>query len=194
MPDRRDIERRLSAARAEARQADAAVQAAARQASSDTLNRLLHLSLDERFAALEQADLKLTPADRRTLVSSLQTRAAGKRSVTAKTASRWAIWRARLRYNVASLMVVGASVVIAGCLFLAARQSTPEQWVMSAYPQDILATWRFANGGFAGDQLQAQRRYLLYRRKGDQGVLRQWAPAMGYAETRVPLNWLRSSK
>lgn len=182
------MERRYSSARSEARRADKAV----REASRRELDRLLELPLDKRFSALEQPGLELTAEDRRTLLRSLKEKGSAKRAIMAKTASPWSIFRAQLPYKIVSLTASTAFILISGALLMLARVQTPERWVVSAYDQDIAATWRFADGQLAGEGLEARRHYLLYKRTGAEGVLRVWVSATGYAEARVSLQWLRA--
>lgn len=160
------------------------------EASRAELGRLLALPLDDRFAAIAQVDLQLTDAHRRELVRSLQEKAPAKSPIAAKTASRWARWRARLPYRASSLLAVATWLSVAGGLYLVARYHTPERWVASAYDYDFQVRWRFPDGRFSDDRLARRSRYTLMRREGVEGILTVWEPAFGYAETRVPLKWL----
>ncbi len=161
-----------------------AEQDVAREISQAELNRLLSLSLDERFSAFEKLDLQLTLEHRRELLRSLQAKEAAKRVFPAKTANRLAIWRSRLAYNVASLTAVAVLIVIGGAMFIVANNQTPEGWTEPTN-RDIAMTWLLADGRIAGDWVKAGQRYLLYRHQGRKGILRMWIPSTGYAEAHV---------
>ena len=195
MPDRDDIHKRFSSARSDARRGRDAVKDAENKLSRAELDRLLALSLKDRFDAIAQPDLPLTDAHRRELVRSLQEKRPAKSPIAAKPASRWAMWRARLRYRIASLMVVTTSIfVCGGLLFFAARYRTPGQWAASAFNYNTAATWRYPDQRLISYPIEAGTRYPLLRREGEEGVLLMWVPSLGYAETRVPLQWLRLQK
>ena len=83
-------------------QAMAAAEAAARaveglsaEESRKLTDRLLKGGPAARFEALADEESRITPADRRRLLSSLTGKAAPRRAVLAGTASRWAIFRSR---------------------------------------------------------------------------------------------------
>jgi hypothetical protein len=194
MPDKRDLEKRYANARSAARRGDEAVAQADKRASAAELKKLLHLSKDERFSSLVRTDLKLTQEDRQKLADSVREKETIGRPISSNTASLWAILRSRLRYKVALLGTLGTFALVgAGFYFVALRQ-TPELLVVSRYNQDIAASWRLSDGRPGDDRLVAGQKYNFFARDGDQGVLRMWVVGTGYAETRVPLNWLWQTK
>lgn len=188
MPDgpKNALDRRYAAARVDMASADARM----RVASGATLAKLLRLSVDRRFAALEQASADLTPEDRRTLLRSLRDNAPAQRTVSAKSASWWAIWRSRARYRTGFLSMIGVFISGAVGLAFVVGSRTPEQMVFAKAPYNLTAMWAFPNGTMFSEPLDATIPYALYRREGDKGILLKWVPGVGYAYVAVPLAWL----
>ena len=188
------LEPRYAAARADAAVAEAVANDEIKKASAVELKRLMRLSATERFAALENPDLKLTRGDRRELVRSLRDKSPAKVTIGGGTASLWAIWRSRARYKYGSLAMVGLGLVCVIGLIAVARSRTPQQWVVLNSDQEVGATWSFSDGSFAGDRLAPGQKYALYGYSGDQALLRKWVPEVGYAQTRVNTTWLLGSR
>jgi hypothetical protein len=194
MPDTSDLEKRYTNARSAARRGAAAVVQADKTASAAKLKKLLRLSRDERFSSLVRTDLKLTREDRQKLVDSVREKESIRRPISAKTASLLAILRSRLRYKVAVLGTLSLFAVVGAGFFFVARRQTPEQLVVSRYNYQIATSWLLPDGLRASDRLEVGQSYALIALDGNQGVLRLWVPGMGYAETRVPLSWLRATQ
>jgi len=181
----------LDARYAEARQAAEAAEEAVRQASASHLVSLLRAKPEVRFAALADSTSVLTTEDRTQLLISLWGAAAPSRPILAGTASRWAIWRSRLPYRVVALTMRGL-LLVAGLGFGAlAWHRTPERWVSIAGDKVLSTRWQWPGGQIAEGTLRPGERYVLARRDGEFGLLRHWSPDHGYAETRVPLAYLR---
>ena len=185
------LDLRYAAARADAAAAEAAVKDEIKKASAGELKRLMRLSVAERFAALEKSDLKLTRRDRRELLRSLRDGFATATRISGGTASLWAIWRSRARYQLGLFGIIGVSVLGVGALAFVAHLRTPKLKVVTKFNYDIVAKWVLPDGAIVGDRLVAGTKYALYGRDGEAGILRAWESGVGYAEARVDLAWLQ---
>lgn len=194
-PPRETAEERLAAA--QARAATAADVAVAREngerakVSRAELAKLLKLDATARFEALSDGTDDLVPADRRRLVRSLKGQAPPRDAVSAGTASRWVIFRSRLPYRRRALLLTGLGVAWAISAGLVAWSNTPLAQVKSVFPQDVAAVFTLANGVVVGDRLTPREAYGLVRNANGEAVLRKWIPGVGYAQARVPADWVR---
>ncbi len=188
MPDRITPKTQIAAAVADVQRAEAADAAASRA----TLDRLRSLSVHKRFEALADDTIKLNPEDRRALVQSLREGAPARRPITATTASRWALFQARLPYRVVPLTLAALALTTGLVVILVARARTPESWVRSRYAQDIAATFRGADGQVLADSLVAGQRYARLRQEGGAVTLRLWVSRVGYATASVPSDWVEA--
>jgi hypothetical protein len=151
----------------------------------------MKMSVSKQFSAFED-DKDLLPEDRRRLrehLESLTSSHSGERAVAPAvgTASRFEIWRSRLRYRlvpVATKAVVSAIFVIS---FAVAAWRTPQDWVASRNNRDVVWT---LNGAQYEAPLVAGRTYPRMRSEADQSTIRDWVPRVGYAETTIPTEWL----
>ncbi|RYB01654.1 hypothetical protein [Lichenibacterium ramalinae] len=183
--------------RAEAEAAAAkAAQAAGERHVEDSrklADRLLAGAPDARFAALSDAGLELTPADRRRLLCSLTGKEHTPRVVPAGTASRWALIRSRLPYRVGALASAGFMFAVLLTGILVARANTPLAMVVSDASQDLSVSFTLKDGQVAFDRLEAGKPYALVRRDGGVDVLRRWVAGAGYAEARLPSGYVHSA-
>ncbi|WP_457108439.1 hypothetical protein [Methylobacterium sp. P5_C11] len=176
----------IAAAQADLQRAEEADAAASRA----TLDRLRSLSVRQRFDALGDAKIKLTPEDRRSLLQSLKDGAPAHRPIKAATASRWALFQSRLPYRVVPLTLSALALTAVLGVTLVARARTPEFWVRSRYAQDIAAEFRGADGQMMANSLIAGQRYARLHQAGDTVTLRFWVPRTGYGTASVPSNWV----
>ncbi len=194
MPD--DAEQKVTARLAEARAAFETADGAVMKESKKRLDALLRLPVTERFKAIETADPTLAPEHRRALLRSIREGSrptSGARVISVTVASRWEVFLSRLPYRVVPLAIAAMLVLAAVVLITLARQRTPERWVEVASRQDAPARWRQPGGTQVDGRIVAGRKYALTRRIGAEGVLRDWVPGQGYAETQVPLDWVREA-
>lgn len=187
---REALERRYVAA---AQTAQAAV-AFVTDASAKHLTALLRSRPEARFAALAETSSVLTPDDRIKLLASLKGQAAPARPISATTASRWAIIRSRLPYQVVPITIRvlgGVALVVLGML---AWHRTPEQWVTIKDAKAPITQWRLPEGTAMTGLPSTGARYALLHRDGAVGVLRAWLPGRGYARARVPIDDLQAAR
>jgi hypothetical protein len=182
-------------AEAEAAAAKAAQAAGERQVedSRKLADRLLAGTAEDRFAALSDAALELTPADRRRLLRSLTGKGHTPRVVPAGTASRWALIRSRLPYRVGALASAGLMLVLLLIGILVARSNTPLGMVVSDASQDLSVPFKLKDGQVAFDRLEAGRPYALMYRNNGVDVLRRWVSGSGYAEARIPPGYVHQA-
>lgn len=190
MPDPLTPRTQIAAAQADVRRAEVADAAASRA----TLVRLRGLSVNKRFEALADDTIRLTPEDRRSLLQSLKEGAPARRPVAATTASRWALFQARLPYRVVPLTLSALALTTSLGVILVARARTPESWVRSRYAQDIVAEFRGADGRVIADSLVTGRRYARLRQEGGAVTLRLWVPLIGYGAASVPSDWIEPAR
>jgi len=188
MPEREEVERRFAEAKSDARSGRDGV----KKASRVELDRLLALPVDDRFAALAKPDLPLTDAHRRELVRSVKETRPPKSPIAINTATKWAIWRSRLRFRVFSVASITAGLIVVGGHFLVALNQTPKQLVESAFDYDVQGNWRISDGRVFAIPIKPGVRYQLVRIEAEYGDLRLWSPPFGYGEMRVPLAWLQA--
>lgn len=181
----------LDARYAVARQAAEAAEDAVRQASAHHLATLLRAKPEARFAALAGNVSILTPEDRTQLLTSMRGGAPPSRPILAGTASRWAIWRSRLPYRTVAVAVRGLLLLAGLGLGALAWHRTPERWVSLAGDKVLNTRWQWPGSQITEGVLRPGERYVLVRREGEVGLLRHWSAEYGYAETRVPLAYLR---
>jgi hypothetical protein len=183
------VARRISAARKDARGADADVKAA----SAAALKSLLRLDAQKRFEALHDPATDLTDEDRRLLTGSLLTPDGLTKKISAGVASRLTIWRSRAHYRGGGLFGPALAVLtLAGLVGWGYRQ-TPEQWVVIDPSLQITGFWQLPDGSIRQDDFVSGRRYQLHRRQSDEGYVRYWIPSVGYAEVHLNLNALRAA-
>lgn len=139
-----------------------------------------------RFAALGDPTSPLTPEDRAKLLQSLEGQVPPARPITAGTASRLAIWRSRLPYQVVPWTVRGLSVLAVIGLGLLAWHRTPERW-LTFTGAAFIGHWRLPDGSILDRALVPNERYALVREEGEAGLLRLWVPGRGYAELWLSL-------
>jgi hypothetical protein len=178
----------IAAAQADLQRAEEADAAASRA----TLDRLRSLPVHKRFEALADDKIKLTPEDRRGLLQSLKEGAPARRPIAAATASRWALFQARLPYRVVPLTLSALALITGLVVILVARARTPETWVRSRYAEDVGAEFRGTDGRVLADRLVAGRRYARLRQEGGSVTLRLWVPRIGYATASVPSDWVEA--
>lgn len=179
---------RVAVARTEAQQASVAEA----KASKAILDRLLRQSVEKRFAAFESESGKLTPADRRTLLASIKNADLPmQRAPLGGTASRLAVWRARLPYQVGGLATSGVALGLAAIGLIVAIRNTPSHAVEIVTRHPIQAQFRRADGVIVADRLEPKTRYVAMSERGGQTLLRLWLPRQGYATASVPSDWLR---
>lgn len=180
--------KQLAAARAEAK----AAEAANAEASSKLLASLKRQSVEKRFVAFESAGKSLTAEDRRELLKSIKdSEPATQGRLSARTASRLAIWRSGLRYRVVTLASAAlmATLVVIGLAVANAR--TPEYAVESVYTYPVAAEFRSPSGVIYANTLRPSQRYVVVGQATGQTQLRLWVPRQGYAIASVPGEWLR---
>lgn len=180
--------KQLAAARAEAKVAEAANA----EASSKLLASLKRQSVEKRFAAFESAGKTLTAEDRRELLKSIKDSEPATRStVSANTASRFAIWQSGLRYRVVTLasMALMGTLVVIGLAVASAR--TPDYAVASVYTYPVATEFRSPSGTIYANTMQPGQRYVAIGQSAGQTRLRLWVPRQGYAIASVPSEWLR---
>ena len=188
MPDEITPQTQIAAAAADLQRAEVADAAASRV----TLDRLRGLSVQKRFEALGDGKIKLTPEDRRSLHQSLKDGAPARRPIQAATASRWALFQARLPYRVVPLTLSALAVIAGLGAVLVARARTPESWVRSRYAQDVVAEFRGTDGSVIANTLVAGQRYARLNQQGNIATLRLWVPRVGYGTASVPSDWIQS--
>ena len=181
---------------AQAGRATRASSAAAERDSRAALDGFLARSLEGRFAALEDGAAQLLPEHRRELLASLREKtaatapAAGGAAV--RHASRFAVWRVRLPFQARRLTRDGLlALCLAAAIGLAYRH-TPVTSAEVQGERDRVASWITPEGRQEEDRLVAGRAYAVMRLAGGMAELRDWRPGEGYAETRVPVGWLRA--
>ena len=182
---------RVAVARTEAEEA----RGAEAKASKAILDKLLRQSVEKRFSAFESEAARLTPADRRMLLASIKNAdLPARRAPVGGTASRFAIWRARLPYQVGGLaaFVVATGFAVIG--LTVAIRNTPSHAVeiITTYP--VPAQFRRADGVIVADRLEPEIRYVAMSERGGQTLLRLWLPRQGYATASVPSDWLRPAR
>jgi hypothetical protein len=181
---------------------DAAKGDAARAAKEDSdvkraeskllLDGLLRKSVAERFRAVADSGPKLFRVHRRELMRSLQSEAPAKRTIAAATASRFEIWRSRLRHRRFALAMVGFAVVTILILGVTAYRHTPQRWVTVKSEQDLPVSWVGLDGETSNGTIKPESRYVLSRIEGDLGVLQIWVANRGYLEIRLPVKFLQT--
>ncbi|MFH6782165.1 hypothetical protein [Methylobacterium sp. MA0201] len=175
-------------ARTEAQQASVAEA----KASKAVLDKLLRQSVEKRFAAFESESGKLTPADRRTLLASIKNAdLPAQRAPLGGTASRFAVWRARLPYQVGGMAASGIALGLAAIGLIVAIRNTPSHAVEIVTTYPVPAQFRRADGVIVADRLEPRTRYVAMSERGGQTLLRLWLPRQGYATASVPSDWLR---
>lgn len=179
---------RVAVARNEAKEAGTAEA----KASKAVLEKLLRQSVENRFAAFESEAGRLLPADRRTLLASIKNAdLPARRGPVGGTASRLAVWRARLPYQVAGLAASGLALGFALIGLVVAIRNTPSHAVEIVTTYPIPAQFRRMDGIIVADRLEPKTRYVAVSDRGGQTVLRLWLPRQGYATASVPSDWLR---
>jgi hypothetical protein len=161
------------------------------QDSAAKLARLLKLDAASRFEALADGTIDLVPFDRRRLVRSLKGHVPARRVITGGTATRWALFRSRLRYRKRPLILSGLTLGWALVVIVVAWSNTPVGTVVSVYPQNVPVVFKLPNGFVAADQMVPNQPYGLVRQGNGEAVLRQWIPGLGYAEAHVPADWVK---
>lgn len=157
------------------------------EASARHLAALMRGGAAARFAALADTASPLTPEDRGKLVNALQKQAPNARPIIAGTASRLAIWRSRLPYQVVPWTVRGLSVLVVIGLGLLAWHRTPERW-LTFTGAAFIGHWRLPDGSILDRTLVPGERYALVREEGEAGLLRLWVPGRGYGELWLSLS------
>ncbi|KPF67274.1 hypothetical protein IP69_13820 [Bosea sp. AAP35] len=179
---------RVAVARDEAEEAGAAEA----KASKAVLEKLLRQSVEKRFTAFEGESGKLTAADRRTLLVSIKNADMPARRVpVGGTASRFAVWRARLPYRFGGVVASGVAVGFALIGVTVAVRNTPSHAVEIVTPLPIPVQFKRADGVIVADRLEPRTRYVAVSDWGGQTLLRLWLPQQGYAMASVPSDWLR---
>ena len=194
-PPRETAGERLARAQAEAvAAAGVAAEREQQQRTNDSgakLTRLLRLDAPARFEALADGEIDLVPSDRRRLVRSLKGQAPARRVITGGTATRWAIFRSRLRYRKRPLILSGLALGWALVAVVVAWSNTPVGTVVSVYPQNVAVVFKLQNGFVAADQMVPNQSYGLVRQGNGEAVLRRWIPGLGDAEAHVPAEWVK---
>jgi hypothetical protein len=179
---------RVAVARNEAEEA----RVAEAKASKAVLDKLLRQSVEKRFAAFESEAGKLTPVDRRTLLASIKNAdLPAQRAPVGGTASRFAVWRARLPYQVGGMAASGIALGLALIGVIVAIRNTPSHAVEIVTTHPVPAEFRRADGVIVADRLEPKTRYVAMSERGGQTLLRLWLPRQGYATASVPSDWLR---
>lgn len=165
------------------------------KASEAILLKLLSQSVEKRFAAFESEAGKLTPADRRTLLTSIKNAdLPAQRAPLGGTASRSAIWRARLHYQVGGMAASSIALGLAAIGLFVAIRNTPSHAVEIVTTYPVPAQFRRADGVIIADRLEPGKRYVAMSDAGGQTWLRLWLPRQGYATASVPSDWLRPAE
>lgn len=179
---------RVAVARNEAEEA----RVAEAKASKAVLDKLLRQSVEKRFAAFESEAGKLTPADRRTLLASIKNSdQPAQRAPLGGTASRFAVWHARLPYRVGGMATSCIALGLALIGLVVAIRNTPSHAVEIVTTYPVQAQFRRADGLIVADRLEPKTRYVAMSERGGQTLLRLWLPRQGYATASVPSDWLR---
>lgn len=179
---------RVAVARDEADEAGAAEA----KASKAVLEKLLRQSVEKRFAAFEGESGNLTVADRRTLLASIKNAdMPARRAPVGGTASRFAVWRARLPYRVGGFAASGVALSFALIGLIVATRNTPSHAVEIITTDAVAVQFRRADGVIVADRLEPKTRYVAMSERGGRTLLRLWLPQQGYATARVPSDWLR---
>jgi hypothetical protein len=179
---------RVAVARTEAEEA----RVAEAKASKAVLDKLLRQSVEKRFAAFESEAGKLTPADRRTLLASIRNADLPvQRAPVGGTASRFAVWRARLPYQVGGFAASGVALSFALIGLIVATRNTPSHAIEIITTDAIAVQFRRADGVIVADRLEPKTRYVAMSERGGRTLLRLWLPQQGYATASVPSDWLR---
>ncbi|WP_158809657.1 hypothetical protein [Beijerinckia sp. L45] len=193
MPSKDEVTAQYAAAEAQAAAARKADAAAKREASKKALDRLLKKPMSERFESIADPKLALTPAHRRELVRSLENAVPEQRAIIATTASRFEIWRARLPYRVIPLAMAGAVIIALFASAVTAYRHTPKQWVVIDSTEPVRVDWTSPEGLMSSETAAPGSKYVLARIEGNVAILRYWVSGTGYAEGRVPLQYLRAA-
>ncbi len=165
-------------------------------ASKRALERLKGAPIEKQFKALGDTK-ELEPEHQLELRASLEARVekAEKEAekerqkssapVSAGFASRFKIWRSRLRYRVVPIAIkslIGVAFLAAVCV---AYARTPRDVVVSRYGKDVAWTWTLNGVPFDG-VFSIRTTYARMRINGTDSTIRQWYSGVGYAEAVVP--------
>lgn len=177
MPNRSDLDARYAAAQAGTKEAEVLLDAAIAKDSAALLRKLNRQSVDRRFQALADPDLKLTAADRRDLVRSIRGSDLSKQAQSVATATGWEILRSRLRYRLFSTSVTACAAIAAVVLIGVAHHRTPIQWVSIAATQSFLVQRTFPSGEVVSYPVSPGARYAAIQLADNLVQLRDWEPA-----------------
>jgi hypothetical protein len=170
--------------------------ATAERDSRAALDGFLARSLEQRFAALEEGAAQLLPEHRRELLNSLREKTDGPVRLPARAvvqhASWFAVWRGRLPFQIHGLARNSLLVLCVGTALVLSYRRTSLSWAEIQNREDIAASWVLSDGRIVGDRLVAGHAYAVMRLASGMAELRDWRPGEGYAEARVPANWLRT--
>ncbi len=165
--------------------------------SADLLADLLTKPLKERFAALApdaQGSVTLVASDRLKLLKSIGERAGRERTIDVGFASRFEVFRSRLRYRSWTFIVSGILLAAVVASFAVALMRTPRMWVEVVGPSFQKTSVLHPDGSKTDETIYpSSERYQLMRIEGDVALLRKWVAGSGYEYFSVPVEALQAS-
>lgn len=190
------IDGRISAAKRAHRDATKHLASLGEQQSAELLAELLRGPISVRFAALTSGGLKgrpdLVAADRLKLLESIRKPVGEKHAIDVGFASRFEVFRARMRYRMVPMIVGCTLLALLATLSWIAFARTPMMRVYVVGQADWVARVTHPDGTVTEDTIRpGAEKYELMDVQGEYGRLRKWVSGSGYDRFYLPVRILR---